>query len=333
MTYLFIGGEDHDFTKLGGCVVNTATTAARRTAYARCSLEVDSTSATDGWQGAFSAPASTFWFTGRVYHNNCGPGTLGDIFSVLDGTTRRLVLKMSASNGKYQLIKRTAAGTNTTLATAAPNIPPNVLYKLDLFVDYGAGGRVQLYADGTLLIDYSGDVTTDGATALSGFVLGSVAGSGATTYASLWSEIIAATQDTRALSLVTLPPSGAGATWAWTGAYTDLNEVTTNDATLCTSANPDETALVAVNTAGITGNPAVLAVCVSARAQKGGTGPQNGQLVVRTGGNDYPGGAQPLPAALARIANVWESNPATAGPWAPGDLTAAGFNIGIKSLA
>ncbi|HUL53386.1 MAG TPA: hypothetical protein VLT83_08260 [Opitutaceae bacterium] len=210
----------------------------------------------------------------------------------------------------------------------------DVLHKLDVFVDYGASGRAQVYSDGTLLIDYGGDLTTDGASTLSGFVLGSACGNSGASYSSYWSEIIAAAgQDTRALSLVTLPPSAAGATFAWTGAYTDLNEVTTNDATLCTSANPNETALVTVNSAGITGNPAVLAVCVSARAQRGGSGPQNGQLVVRTGGNDYPGASQPLPAALARIANVWESNPATAGPWAPGDLTAAGFNIGIKSLA
>lgn len=335
MPFYFIGQEDHDFTKIGGCTVDTATTAARRSAYARCSLKVGLGAATtDGYQGALSTAVSLLHLTGRFYAANDTNNTACDIVALNDGVTRRLALTLAAANGAYRLVKIDAAGTRTTLATASVNLAYGSLQKLDVYVSYAVAGQVKVYLDGTLIIDYSGDVTTNSASTLSSFVLGQVgrtsAGGGAQYTA--WSEVICGTDDTRSMSLCTLPPAANGNAFAWTGSFSDLNEVTLNDATLSTSATSDQLLQTTVTSIGLAGTPAIRALCVSARASKGGTGPQNIQMNVRTGSNDYFSSTLALPAALDRVANIFATNPATSGPWAHTDLTAAGFNIGAKSI-
>jgi len=330
MTYYFIGGEDHDFTRIGATGVDTATTAARRTANARCSLRVGTSAATsDGWQGAFSASTAACWITARFYLTQAAFANT-EFFSLMDGSIRRITLRVS-SGGVYQLIKRNTAGTVITLVTSSVAPSLTNLQKLDVQVNYGTTGSINIYIGNALVISYSGDVTTDTSTSLSGFILGTHTSSASGgTY---WSEVICTSEDTRSLSLVTMAPAANGNAFAWTNSYTNINEVTTDDVTLCTSSSADQLAQVTVSSAGITGNPAIRGVCISARAQKGGTGPQNLQMNVRTGGNDYFGATQALPAALGRVATVFETNPGTAGPFAFSDLTAAGFNVGVKSVA
>lgn len=330
MAYYFVGGEDHDFTRIGATSVDTATTAARRTANARCSLRVGTSAGiSDGWQGTLSSSSAACWITARFYL----AGSIfanAELFSLLDGSIRRITLRVS-SGGVYQLIKRNAAGTVTTLVTSAVVPSLTNLQKLDVQVNYGTTGSINIYIGNTLIITYTGDVTTDASTSLSGFVLGTHTSSASnSTY---WSEVICASEDTRSLSLVTNAPTANGSTFAWSNSYANVNEVTTDDGTLCTSSNANELAQMTISSAGITGNPAIRAVCISARAQKGGTGPQNLQMNIRTGGNDYFSSTQALPAALGRVAAVFETNPATNGPFAYTDLTSAGFNVGVKSVA
>lgn len=329
MTFYFIGGEDIDFTKIGACSVDTATTAARRTGNARCALKVGtSAGTTDGWQAALSAAVSSFWWSGQFYAAS-GVTTGYESVAFLDGTVRRLVLKTNSAL-KLELYKRTATPSDTLLATSSVTITGNVLTKLDVHVVYGTSGSVDVYSGGTLILSYSGDVTTNSATTLTGFVVGAMGSSG---LSALWSEIMCASVDTRGFSLVTMAPAANGNTFAWTNSYANIDETTLDDTDLCTSSTVGDLAQTTITAlSGISsGNPAIRAVGVTARAQKGGTGPQNAYLNVRTGGNDYLSSVQALPAAFGRVAAVFESNPATSGAWAYTDLTAAGFNIGVKS--
>jgi hypothetical protein len=329
MTFYFVGGEDHDFTKVGACTVDTATTAARRTANARCALKVGtSATITDGWVGSLSQPVSSLWMTARFYPTGSNVSANSEFFSLTDGTVRRLLLRINGSTNKYELCKRTSASSTTLLATSSVALTFSVAQKLDVNVTYGTSGSVNVYLDGTLVISYSGDVTTDSATTLSGFVLGVHTA----VSACYWSEIIAASEDTRALNLVTLAPTANGNTYTFdTGNYANVNETVTDDTGLITSGTAGELAQFTVNASGITGTPAIRALCVSARAQKGGSGPQNAKMSVRSGGIDQLGSAVPLPAAMNRAAYIFPTNPGTGGSWAYSDLTAAGFNIGIRS--
>lgn len=328
MALLFAGGEDIDFTQVGTCTVNTATTAARRTANARCSLKSGGSAITDGWQASLSSAVSSCWLSAQMYTDSLGPFSSAEVLYFLDGTVRRLGLVLANTNA-IRLQKRDAAFTNTTLATAGVALPLNTLVKLDMqIISYGASGTVNVYQGGTLILTYTGDLTTNSATTLSAFVLG-VTNTTASTY---WSEAICGTADTRSMSLVTLPPAANGNAFAWTNSYTSVNETTLDDATLCASATANQISEVTVTSTGITGTPGIVGVVVSGRAQKGGTGPANANLMVRTAATDYFSGSIALSASLSRISNIWETNPNTSAAWVPGDLTAAGFNVGIKSL-
>jgi hypothetical protein len=336
LTFYFVGGEDHDFSKIGSATVDTATTAARRSANARCALKVGPLGAiTDGWQLAFDAARSSFWFTARAYQTSAATsGTaVPDFLSFLDGTVRRLGFDYAANSAVLRLYKRTSTGTKTALATSSVSISPGTLQKIDVQVVYAVAGSVNLYMDGTLVLAYTGDTTTDSATSLSGAVLGINPAALSNTQTVSWSEIICGSEDTRSMNLVTLAPSANGNSFAWTGSYANLNEVTLDDGTLCASATAGDLAQMAINSSGITGNPAVKAIAISARIQKGASGPQNLQMNVRTGGNDYFGPTQALPSAFGRVAYTFENNPASSGPWGYADLTNAGFNVGLKSIA
>jgi hypothetical protein len=333
MPFYFIGGEDSDFTKIGLCSVDTATTAARRTAFARCSLKVGTTAAiSDGWVGQFSSAQSSFWLTAKFYNAGTNAVANCDFIALMDsGFNRRISLSVPGGGGVIFLRKRNAAGTYTTLATSGIAMMASALVKLDMQVAYGTSGNIKVYLDGTLIIDYTGDVTTDGATTLSGFVLGSEGpAAGITSY---WSEVIVSSVDTRSLALVTLPPLANGNAFTFTtGTTTNLSEVTLDDATLATSATAGQIAQSTITSSGVTGNPQIVAVAVNARAQKGTTGPSKADLGVRTASTDYWSPDIALPVTLDRISNVWETNPNTSAPWLYTDLTNAGFNIGMKSV-
>lgn len=339
MTILFAGGEDSELTKIGTCSIDTATSNTRRTAYTRCSLKVGGGAANDAWQAQFSA-SSTFWITGRVRVFSSGSILASTrVLSLLGGVTPRLALATtySGSNNSFggsqsywTLVKYDAAGASTTLATSTGVSLNDVsLFKLDVFVNYAVSGQVQVYVDGTKIIDYSGDVTTNSNTTLS------AANFGVPTVSSIgyWSELIVATIDTRSLGLATLAPAAAGNTYAWTGAYTTINETTLDDTTIAYSTTTGQVLETTVTSTTVPSTASIIAVLVNARAQKGNTGgPANLYGMVRTGGTDYLSSSAALPTSFGPLSYVWETNPATSAAWAASDITAAGFNIGVKSL-
>lgn len=333
MTILFAGGEDADFTTVGGgCAVDTGTSAAFRAANARCALKLTPTSGTDGWVGKLSAPSSAFWITARLYASNAGTcGAYGHLVALTDGPTRRIVIttdSVNSSTSHYVLAKINAAGTQTVLATSS--IYTVAGGKLDMHVTYAVAGAIDVYLGGTLIMSYTGDVTSDSATTLDGFVLGAHF---TLLYSIWWSEAIAATVDTRTLGLVTLAPNGAGnANTFSTGAYTDVNEVTLSDATVATSTTANQIFETTIDSTNMAGVGTLVGVVVKARTQAGPTGPAHTSLMVRVAGTDYLGASQALPGSLAPVMTVWATNPATSAAWVGSDLTAAGFNIGVKSL-
>lgn len=332
-TFYFVGGEDHDFTKIGNCTVDTATTAARRTAYARCSLKITASTATDGWGGTFSAAISSFWLTARGYSTFTPGNQITDLISVNDAAGRRRII-VQCYAGIYRLLRRNAAASETTLVTTAIVPPTNTLVKYDISVsNFGNSGTVQVYADGTLIMSYTGDLAGDAtATTLAGFTLGVMTPNNSGTVS--WSEAICSDTDTRSMSLITLAPSANGNAFNWdSGSFSAINETTLDDTTLMSSATAGQLAQFTIGSAGVTGTPAIKAVAITARAAKGGTGPQNAKFNVRTSGANYLTAATALPAALNRVQGVFTTNPATSGPWASTDLTAAAFNVGIQSEA
>lgn len=330
-TIYFAGGEDYDFSKAGSVAVDTTTTF-RRTAYTRCSLKVTQNSANnylDGWTATLSAPQSSFWLTARFYGPNVsGTGYTLLRFSDASGVVRLLV-DLTTSGTVMRVSKVNAAGTITPLATTNTVPITQALMKFDLFINYAASGSFQFYVDGALILSYSGNLLTDSATSVSSFFLGGLFGA-----ACYWSEVICADTDTRTLGLVTLAPSANGNLFNWdAGSVTSINEVTLDDTGVITSGTVGQVAQFTVGASGVSsGNLAIKAVCITARAVKGATGPQNVKLGVRTGGADYVSADIPLQSgAFGRIQTAFMVNPGTSNAWLVSEVSAAGFNIGVVS--
>lgn len=137
--------------------------------------------------------------------------------------------------------------------------------------------------------------------------------------------------DPRSLRVKTVPANADGALSQWTGSFTDINEIITNDATFIESTTDAEKSLF--DFAPITiSSGAIIGVCVGARAAKSALGPQNLRPIIRLGGVDYPLSNYPSvqPTAAGNF-QIMELNPVT------GNLfTTAEFNnleYGYESLA
>jgi hypothetical protein len=109
-------------------------------------------------------------------------------------------------------------------------------------INFGSNGTVNIWINGVRIINYTGDLIQSG----SGMTaIDSVQFSGQSGYCMI-SEIIAANRDTRAFSLRTHIPNGAGDSNSWTGAYTDIDEDATSDADLIYVNTDNQDALFAV---------------------------------------------------------------------------------------
>ena len=296
---------------------------------------------------AFSA--STFWFSARCFNNQNVSGNSdanSHVWRLVDanGVVRLRARASTAASvtSTWVIEKVDAAGTATTLGTtssgwrSAPATPD----KLDVFVNYAVAGQVTVYINGASVLSYAGDITTDGQTALSGFHLVSVAqmhfsGAG-TNGGATWSEIIVATADTRAMSLVTQTATALGNADTFTGgAVANINANQAQDASPDFSTSAGQVQQYKVTPAPPTGNFSVISVVQHARVAIGSTGPSKIDFMVRTGGADFLSANLVPGAAWGLAACNWDTNPNTGNPWSTGDLptNSTAFNFGYKSVA
>jgi hypothetical protein len=336
---LFVGGEDHDFLNVGGTLSVSTGGGNFRGTHARCALQVTSTgSLAIGWgTRAWTAAASEFWAHARCYTSSgTSSGTTMQFFALRLGGNAKLYLAPSSTDASpnLSLYKRTNAGVATLLqAGAGAVLTASAAHVLDVYTKYQAsGGRVKVYLNEVLIIDYTGDVTTDGATTLDSLVLGTTRASGSTPSNTYWSECLIQADDTRSQNVHTLPVAANGNAYTFdSGGFGDVNETTTSDASFTASATAGQLAQYTLDTSLLAGNPAVHALVLSARAQRGGSGPTQLEPNVRTAGADYYAAGITAAAAFDRLHYAWETNPATSAAWLASSIRAAGFNIGARS--
>jgi hypothetical protein len=346
MTIYLAAGEDID---VGGTAANdpgsggsfsvSTSTTNFRSAYCRCCLQTTSGGAasdppTNRLGYGFSSAISQFWFHCQFQTNSASGGTLSNaqLFRFCDGTTSRLAVRGTGTNGQLKISKRTAAGTFTDLVTGTSGAFTSGVTAVDLFVNYAVSGQVTLYLNGVQVADYTGDVTTDSATTLSGFTFGGIQ----TAVQNGISEIIVSSSDTRGKALWTLTPQAAGNTQSWTpNTVTNINEVTLSDATFISTTANDSLSEWTTSTSIPSGSWSVDAIVQSARVEVAVSGPQHFDWVIRTAdGTDNLAGDSNAPiTSFGNFKNkIWATNPKTGTAWATSDIT-TGFNLGIKSLA
>ena len=329
-TTLFAGGEDSDFTFAGTAAVSTAATTIS-TGYTRESIFSGAGTCEPPVNYALSptfTANSIIWVHARMYDaGSAYTACAVDVLRVLspDGVARILV-RVTGTNGQYKISTGNAAGTMTDLVTMSSPCFGSALHSLDLYINYSTSGEVTLYCDGKSYADYTGNVTTNSATQLNQVLLG------AALNGVYWSEVIAATSDTRNLRLATLSPSANGNTDNWdTGGVSNVNEVTDSTSTVNASGTAGEIQEYTV-TSLPSGSFQVQDLWLNMKAQVDTTGPQHIQGMVRAGSTDYTSSnLSPPQGSWGWISTDWTTNPNTGVAWTTSDLSAAGFNMGFKS--
>jgi hypothetical protein len=327
-TILFAGGEDLDFMSIGSPIgVNTSN--CYNSTYARESVYTTNNSGAYYLVTPVFTSSSTVW--AHFDFSSCtGNGANQNIpwvvFNDSSGVTR---IYLQFANGSapapVKIYKENAALTSTLLATSTSTIFFNSLGTIDIYINYGVSGTITVYQNGSQIVTYSGDTTTDGNTALAQLELGS-----AVTNNTFYSQVIVSTTDSRTMHLATITPVANGNTMAWTGAVGNINTASYNDADTISSAASGQIGEFTAS-ALPSGTFSIQAVVQSARAEATTGGPQNLKFDTRTGGTSYQSANQTLSTAFALYQYIWATNPNTSVAWTTSDLGAAGFNLGVES--
>jgi hypothetical protein len=308
MAIIWCGGEDIDFPN--GATPVTATAVAR-TAYARVRM----------YGGICNSnlftPITTGWFSCYVYYSSSTLTYMG-----LDNLAEAKGLFVQITSSAIGLARR-AGSTFTTIVTTPITLGTND--KIDMHIEeYSATGRVKLYQNRTLVLDYTGDLTTNGPTnfdnvAYKAWHLG--------TYISLL-EFIVADEDTRMFSLKTIAPNANGDVNEWSGAYTAIDETAVSDADTIYTDQADRNFQT-----NLTGMPAgdfiVKAVKVTARATDG-VGGLGMQMGIKTNGSLFLSDPITLDSVWKSYDSLYTNNPATANRFTPAEIEA--LQIAFKSV-
>ncbi len=350
-TILFTGAEDIDFNCTGSvgtigsssCTQDT-NTGRFRTAFARSGLTpANNTSAADPPANLWKSPNFTatthiwthFWFLQDQAANTSNNQIF--IWYASDGNPA-VILRGTGSTTQIKVSTRSTTGTLTDLVTCSAGFgTQSSLAQYDIDLNYAVAGGITIYKNSASLCTFSGDMTTNSRTQLQAIALGPYTSNAGA--ALVYSEVIVADADTRGMSLVTMLPGGAGNATAWTGTNgctSIINNNPQNTASFISSSTSNQLEQCTVkfgnsNTSFPTGSWAVDVVATTFSGLRGTTGPQHIEHNLRTGGVDSNSADVNVTTSFGNYQNYWTVNPNGSTTWAQSDLTAAGFNIGVKS--
>lgn len=300
-----------------------------------------------------SGGLTSFWWTGRVWAQNVSigsPTTNCHLWQIRDinGIVR---LRMRNTNtgvglgvtaGPYAIETVNAAGAATQIGSTtigglsqAPGTPD----KIDVQVVYaGSGtGLLTVWINGTQVFTFSGSLLTDSNTTVDFIFLGACSLTAAgTAPITSWSEIVVASQDTRAMSLGAQGPVAPGNTDNFTsGSAANMNQNAPSYTSPDYSATAGQLQEYEVTPAVPTGTFSIVSVVQHIIAAVGGSGPQHIQAAVRTGGADFTSSNLAPPSSWGLVTHNWDSNPNTSAAWLTTDLAASSsaFNAGYESAA
>jgi hypothetical protein len=186
------------------------------------------------------------------------------------------------------------------------------------------GGFVRLYINNVLAYEFLGDTSLYGGAPIGSirfnnyFALGDIS----------FGNFIIADEDTRGMLITNIDPMGVGDLSEQAGSFTDVNTRTRNDATGLTAGSAGLTTTFALKDSPA-GNPVYKGVFINARAVRDATGPQNTNLLLRTGGANYHGPDVDPGTSPKLISRGWGLNPATGVSWTNADIVS--LQSGVRS--
>jgi len=262
------------------------------------------------------------WITARQYwgiHN--GTSVSKSIVGVGQFSSQKaLVVGMNVSNPSKVTLYKYDGTTYTDLADeSGASWADNTLQKVDIHINnYGVSATVDVYVGGVLVISFNGDVTVSGMTNFNCCIAGPYTGMGSQAF--VVSEMIIADEDTRTFSLFTQAGTGTGWDDLWTGAYTDCNPITINDANSVYTQTAGQDEAFAL-TSLPSGTFSVKAVLAAARAQKTSGSPIGTlKLGWYTSSTVAVDSGHALTSAWECYENLALLNPVTASNWTQSDI-------------
>lgn len=253
------------------------------------------------------------------YFSGAGTANADQIY-FMDGSTT--VLKMHGVGGRKRLSYLSAPATFTQIG---PDFDITNTCYLDIFIKTGASGEVGIYLNGVEqmttagAMTYSGDITKIRWLGLSGLPSHAISG------------IIVADEPTIGWRVNQGYPSSNGANTAFTGDYASVDEAVLNEADYIYSGAAGEVETFGHTLVAPMSGYVPRAVAVAARIRRGGSGPQNAQLALRSGGTDYFSATKSAGLGYGAIVNVWNTNPDTSADWASSQISS--LQPGAKSIA
>lgn len=339
-TILFAGTEDVDYLSCTGTCTSDATAGRFRATWSRNGISM-TTTAIDPPANFELTPTftnqTTIWTHWNWFPVTGGVGTTNNqqlmCVYASDGNPA-VCIRGTGTNGQVKISTRTTAGVFADLVTCtAATFPSGALDRIDFKLTYAASGEATLYLNGSSssFCTFSGDTTTNSRTAVNQV---RVSGSAVSTAAAVWSEVIVGTDDTRSLGFLDMFTNANGTSTGWTGTNVCTaiwNAATFSDASFASVSTNNTIHQCGVNSTQPSGTYNVIATLQAARVLRGATGPQHFQFNTRTGGSDFNSADQNPTTGFANYNFFQTTNPATTNPWVQSDLTAAGYNIGLKS--
>ena len=322
MAILWCGGEDVDIKEEVWLRAYSGADYGWTSTFSRCSLRGGFASGQNNvvGKGTLFTPVSEFWL--HLYGMRAHGGTNYPCWGLKNSnSTSAICIGNQTDDDKLAVRKINSSNVDTLVGEESGiSFTYGNNYRFDLYVSgFGTSdGVVKLYKNGVLYIDLTSvDLTVGGDTTVDQFAVYTSQTGGAYTYCS---QIIVADEDTRLMNLKTLVPDGAGDTNDWTGAYTDIDEITKSDIDkIYTVTKGDDFQ------ANLTGMPAggwkVKAVKTVARAtdSQAALGLKVG---VKTNAAVHLSDAHTLGAGFAVLEKMYLDNPETATPFTSGEIDA-----------
>lgn len=320
---LFIGGRLEGLTSLTQSLYIDTTGGVYDSAYSDCAVTIAEQGSfrysfwDESGNVGYTVPAGNYVMAhASIYYQQ---GNLSDIlFAIYDQSGRRCVGMCGDGNGNYYL----AHNTGTEASPVWVQVGTGTVYRpmngglgtadLQLVIDAGGNHTAMLVANNNLVSQ--GAVVDTGITGATGVYHAQLHnGSGS------YSQLLARQNgNTIAAHVKTCRATGPGSHSDWTGAYTDVNEVATNDSTVNQATTAGLKQSYPMTNVAVPTGYQISGVFHWLRAKNGGASPENIKSMVVDGGTEYDAAANMTPSVglpYGPIMERYDVSPATGVAW------------------
>jgi hypothetical protein len=324
MTVLFAATELMDFEVFANAAEATTASTFNSSNGRASILPTNGAVDTNYLDCDFSAASADFWLHDVIWTASLA-ATSGEFVRVYSGGTQRIAVKVNSTSGDLVVQKWNGSAWVTLLTTATGVIVGNTRFVLDLHVVLGNPGKIALYINGAVVAaDATLDVSFSGVTGFDKVRLSNARTSSSNTY---HSEVIVADWNTIGSKIVSKAPDANGNYTAWTGVYTDIDDISGGSDVLASgSANQRESFSMA-DFPALSGSEVIAAVGMGISALRDAGGPQNVNMFTRIASTDYDGADRTLNAATTNRQVLWQVSPATSAAWTVAEINGAEFGV------